>query len=156
MADEISKAKSKNSLLKLLILLLILALLGTYLKKHGYLNFLAGKYEGLKLALLSARIGPDNSESASVKDLGGNVVVDFASCTPDFKRMDLNFGFTSIKVIEKNKNNFCLIRIDGDINNLDEIAKSKKTCLVPDSAGLLSFPKSSDRVDFSAISTFCN
>ena len=155
MEEQIVREKKKGSLLKLLILLLILAASLTYLKNKGYLDFLQERYEPVKIFFLSVRTAADRSDDASIKESNGEVLVDFASCTPDSKRIDLSFGFSSIEVLERNKNGTCVVRIGGDINNLDAIAKARKTCFVPVSLGLISLPKRADKIDFSSISTYC-
>lgn len=155
MEEQIVQEKRKGSLLKLLVLLLILAVALTYLKNKGYLGFLEGQYQAVKIFFLSVKTTSDNSADASIKDKGDEIWVDFSSCTPDSKRFELNFGFSSIEVLEKNKNDDCVIKIGGDINNLDAIAKSKRLCYIPVSAGLISLPKNPDKVDFSSIGQFC-
>lgn len=147
--------KKKGSFLKLLVLLLVLAVFLTYLKNKGYLDFLQGQYEAVKIFFLSVKTSSDNSDEAAIKDEGNEILVNFYACTPDSKRFDLNFGFSSIQVLEKNSKDVCVIKIGGDINNLDAVVKGKRLCYVPASEGLISFPKNSDKVDFSPVSEFC-
>lgn len=155
MEEQIVQTKRKGSFLKLLILLLVLAVSLTYLKNKGYLDFLQGQYESIKLFFISVKTTSDNTKEASIQDKSAEIWVNFKTCTPDSKRIELTYGFTSIKVLEKNKNEGCVIKIGGDINNLDAIAKANRLCYVPENAGLIAFPKNQDKVDFSSIASYC-
>ncbi|MDO8559498.1 MAG: hypothetical protein Q7S23_00470 [bacterium] len=83
-----------------------------------------------------------------------SVVIDFAVCQPQERRVDVAFGSTTFRV-EGLREGKCALRIGGEVEDPNWDGSLPTVCEAPASLGTVQFPKGQTGVDYSGIQQYC-
>lgn len=116
----------------------------------GAIIYAHGQDEGITVT-----IKPDMSADRTLQERGNRAVIDFAKCTPDVRRYDVNFGSTTIEIKGKSKS-LCSMNYGGEVEDPRWDGKLSFACRVPTSLGQKEFTKNSEGIDLSPLQQYCH
>lgn len=91
--------------------------------------------------------------STAIKE--DSVKIDFGSCVPDRKRIDVTMGSTTYQIIGLGKNG-CVMKYGEEVENPGWDGSLTKACVIPVSEGIRTFKKTDTGVDFTPIAQYCS
>ena len=100
-------------------------------------------------------VQPDYSENRSIKELGGDITINFGQCTPDQRRVDFEFGSTLFVISGARDDKTCLFKYLIDIEDPKGSGGTVVACAVPRTLGLVTFRQTPDGTDWRLIQQYC-
>lgn len=126
---------------KIIIILLVIALLVTYIAFNMY-------------RADRPTVQPDESASRAIQVTGNEVTIRVDLCAPDLRRVD-TFSQSSIIEVAGKEFDVCLINYGPAIHDRNLNQKLPNRCAIPTSRETVMFPVFRRGVDFSSIAEFC-
>lgn len=84
-----------------------------------------------------------------------SIMIDFINCTPDRKRIDVDFGSTTYEIKGKSGDT-CQMDYGGEVENPNGNESLTYTCNIPSAQGIKTFNKAAYGVDFSSLDSYCS
>jgi len=157
------KANYLLIVIAILISAVIFGLGGYYIGQRSSINLNSNSVSKQQLSTVTPTV-PSESQPTSaqpnslpinaISEADNKILINFDVCSPTTRRIDVDFGSTTIEIQGK-EGDFCKLNYGGEVENPNWDGNLPNKCRVPTNLGTMAFTKSNYGVNLSAIQQYC-